>query len=45
MIVENQQDMERNPQGEELITLLQTHVHLKELEVDLTKQTGIVILK
>jgi DNA primase len=45
MIVENQQDMEKNPDGEELMTLLQTHLHLKELEVDLTKQTGTVILK
>jgi DNA primase len=45
MIVENQQDMEKNPNGEDLITLLQTHLHLKELEVDLTRQTGTVILK
>ncbi len=45
MIVENQQDMEKNPNSEELMTLLQTHLHLKELEVDLTRQTGTVILK
>ncbi len=45
MILENQQDIEKNPAGEELLTLLQTHQHLKALEIDLTRLTGTVILK
>ncbi|WP_336513883.1 DNA primase [Pollutibacter soli] len=45
MILENQQDLEKNPTGEELLTLLQTHQHLKELEIDLTRLTGTVILR
>jgi DNA primase len=43
MILENQQDMERDT--EDLVNLLQTHQHLKALEVELTRLIGTVILK
>jgi DNA primase len=43
MILENQQDIEKG--RDDLITLLQTHQHLKALEVELTRVIGTVILK
>jgi DNA primase len=43
LIVENQQDIERG--ADDLHTLLQTHQHLKALEIELTRLTGTVILK
>jgi DNA primase len=43
MILENQQDMEKG--AEDLVTLLQTHQHLKALEVELTRMIGTVIIK
>jgi DNA primase len=45
MIVENQQDIERNPNSPDLMLLLNTHQHLKNLEVELTRSIGTVILK
>ncbi len=43
MILENQQDIEKG--GDDLTTLLQTHQHLKALEIELTRVIGTVILK
>ncbi len=45
LIDENQHDMEKSNQPEEQLTLLQTHQHLKQLEMELTSQLGTVILK
>ena len=41
----NQKDLESSLSAEEQISLLQTHKHLKDLEVDITKQMGTVILR
>jgi DNA primase len=43
LIVENQQDIEKG--NDDLNTLLQTHQHLKALEIELTRLIGTVILK
>lgn len=45
MIEENQQDLAKTPGTDEQLMLLQTHVHLKQMEVELTKMLGTVILK
>lgn len=45
MIYDNQLDLEKNPGSNDLMTLLQTHQHLKALEIELTRQIGTVILK
>ncbi len=45
MIDENQQDMEKPHDGDEAFTLLKTHQHLKQLEMELTKELGTVIFK
>jgi DNA primase len=45
MIDENQKDLEHAQGSEEQFTLLQTHLHLKQMEMELTKQLGTVILK
>lgn len=45
MVDENQRDMELPHSDEELITLLKTHQHLKELEMELTKALGTVIVR
>ena len=45
LIVENQRDLENNPSNDDMIILLQTHKHLKELEMDLMKNIGTVIFK
>jgi DNA primase len=45
MIDENQRDMEKPHSSEELITLIKTHQHLKQMEVELTKELGTVIFK
>ena len=45
LIIENQRDLENNPSGDDMIILLQTHKHLKELEMDLMKSIGTVIFK
>ena len=45
LIEENQKDLERLHTSEEQMILIQTHQHLKQLEIDLTKQMGTVILK
>ena len=45
MIVENQKDLEKPHEPEELLLLLQTHKHLKEMEQELTRQVGTVIFR
>lgn len=41
----NQKDLEQPHSAEEQLQLLQTHKHLKDLEVEMTKQMGTVILR
>jgi DNA primase len=45
MLLENQQDMEKEKDPEEFRTLHQTHEHLKKMEVALTRSNGTVILR
>ena len=45
LIEENQKDLERLHTSEEQVVLIQTHQHLKQMEIDLTKQMGTVILR
>jgi DNA primase len=42
---ENQRDLEKSRDSEEQLILLQTHQHLKQMEIDLTRQLGTVIFK
>ena len=41
----NQKDLEQPHSAEEQLYLLQTHKHLKDLEVEMTRQMGTVILR
>jgi DNA primase len=45
LILENQQDLEKEHSPEDLIILLQTHQHLKQVEMELMRNTGTVIFK
>ncbi len=45
MIEENQQDMEKATNSEDQLIFLQTHQHLKQMEIDLTREAGTVIYK
>lgn len=45
MLLENQVDMEKEHTSDELYMLQQTHLHLKQMETELTKKIGAVILK
>jgi DNA primase len=45
MMDENQRDLEKSINAEEQLMLLQTHQHLKQVEMDLTKQLGTVIFR
>ncbi|MFN4284963.1 MAG: DNA primase [Lacibacter sp.] len=45
MIDENQKDMEKPHSEEELITLIKTHQHLKQMERELTRDMGTVIYR
>ena len=45
LIEENQRDLERIHSSEEQLVLIQTHQHLKQLETELTRQMGTVILR
>jgi DNA primase len=45
LLAENQRDMERPHDNNELMLLLQTHQHLKQIEVELTRQMGTVIIR
>jgi DNA primase len=45
MISENQLEMEHALNSDEQMLFLQTHQHLKQMEIELTKQVGTVIFK
>lgn len=45
MIEENQKDLERSHTDEELMTLIKTHQHLKQMETELVKNLGTVIVR
>ncbi|MEP6713839.1 MAG: DNA primase, partial [Ferruginibacter sp.] len=45
MIDENQREMEHAVTSDEQMLFLQTHQHLKQMEVELTRQVGTVIFK
>lgn len=45
MLLENQLDMEKEHSREEYNMLHQTHEHLKQMEMELTKKMGAVIIK
>ncbi|NDF97574.1 MAG: DNA primase [Chitinophagia bacterium] len=45
MLLENQQDMEKQHSTDEFSVLLQTHEHLKQMEIALGKQSGTVIIR
>lgn len=45
LIDENQRDLEKAYSSEDQLTLLQTHQHLKQLEISLTKDHGTVIFR
>lgn len=45
LIDENQRDLEKSTDAEEQLVLIQTHQHLKQMEIELTKQLGTVIFK
>jgi DNA primase len=45
MLLENQQDMEKEHTPEEYNVLRQTHEHLKQMEIALAAKTGTVIIK
>ncbi len=45
MLLENQLDMEKQHNPEEYNILYQTHDHLKQMEIELTRKTGSVIIR
>lgn len=45
MLLENQVDLEKTHTAEEHIMLHQTHEHLKQMEMDLTRKIGTVIIR
>ncbi len=45
LIVENEAELEKSKVMEDQILLMQTHTHLKKMEIDLTNEIGTVILK
>lgn len=45
MLLENQLDMEKKHTPEELLVLHQTHDHLKQMEMELTRKLGTVIIR
>ncbi len=45
LILENQLDLEKENATEDIIILLQTHQHLKQVEMELMKKTGTVIFR
>lgn len=45
LIAENQRDMEKSTASEELMNLMETHQHLKQLEIQLVSKLGTVIVK
>ena len=45
LILENQRDLENEISEEDMLTLLHTHKHLKQMEMELMKDIGTVIFK
>lgn len=45
MLLENQADLEKPHSDEERYVLHQTHEHLKQMEIELTKKMGAVVIK
>ncbi len=45
LVTENQKDLEKAASTEEQLILMKTHQHLKQLEVELTRNIGTVIVK
>jgi hypothetical protein len=45
MILENQQDMEKEHSTDEFRILHQTHLHLKQMEMSLTQSLGSAVWK
>lgn len=45
LILENQKDMEKSHDAADMQNLIETHHHLKAMEMDLAKKTGTVIMK
>ncbi|HVT86146.1 MAG TPA: DNA primase [Chitinophagaceae bacterium] len=45
MLIENQADLEKPHSAEEYAILQQTHLHLKQMEKELTQKTGTVIIR
>jgi DNA primase len=45
LIQENQKDLEKASTDEEVLLLLNTHQHLKQMEIDITRARGTVIIK
>ena len=45
LIAENQRDMENSTNTEEQMNLVETHQHLKQLEMQLVSKLGTVIVK
>ena len=45
LIDENQQDLEKSMVAEDQLVLVQTHHHLKQMEIELTRQLGTVIYR
>jgi hypothetical protein len=45
MIIENQKDIEKPNAPEKQMVLLQLHQRLKNMEIDITRQLGTVIIK
>ncbi|MFN8243248.1 MAG: DNA primase [Ferruginibacter sp.] len=45
LIDQNQRDLEKALQPEDQLVLLQTHHHLKQMEIELTRQLGTVIFR
>lgn len=45
MILENQLDLEKEHTPEEYMVLNQTHLHLKQMEIELTRKMGTVIIR
>ena len=45
MIEENQHDLEKSTNSDDQLIFLQTHQHLKQMEIELTREMGTVIYK
>ena len=45
MLLENQQDLEKTHSPEEYRLLQETHIHLKKMEMDLSRNLGTVIIR